>query len=69
MKALRGLKVAAMEQVDLISLLQAGGTPALGLVGFLLWKVSQQITELKTSVDTLVSTMLRLVPGLKEKDK
>lgn len=58
-----------MEKLDFISLLQAGGTPALGLVGYLLWKVSQQITELKVSVDTLVNTMLRLVPGLKEKDK
>jgi hypothetical protein len=58
-----------VEQVDLIKVLQAGGTPALAIVGYLLWKVSQQITELKTSVDTLVNTMLRLVPGLKEKDR
>lgn len=56
-------------QIDLIKILQAGGTPALAIVGFLLWKVSAQIAELKTSVDTLVSTMLRLVPGLKEKDR
>jgi len=55
--------------IDLVKLLQAGGTPALAIVGFLLWKVSQQITELRTSVDTLVNTMLRLVPGLKERDK
>lgn len=55
--------------LDIMAILQAGGTPALGIVGFLLWKVSQQITELKTSVDTLVNTMLRLVPGLKERDK
>jgi hypothetical protein len=58
-----------VEQVDLIKVLQAGGTPALAIVGYLLWKVSHQITELKTSVDTLVNTMLRLVPGLKEKDR
>lgn len=58
-----------MEQLDLIKILQAGGTPALAIVGFLLWKVSQQITELKTSVDTLVNTLLRLVPGLKDKDR
>lgn len=55
--------------LDFMSILQAGGTPVIGLVGYLLWRVSQQITELKTSVDTLVNTMLRLVPGLKEKDK
>ncbi len=55
--------------IDLVKLLQAGGTPALAIVGYLLWKVSVQITELKTSVDTLVNTMLRLVPGLKEHDK
>jgi len=55
--------------IDLVKILQAGGTPALAIVGFLLWKVSHQITELKTSVDTLVNTMLRLVPGLKDKDR
>lgn len=58
-----------MEKFDFISLLQAGGTPVIGLVGYLLWKLSNQITELKTSVDTLVNTMIRLVPGLKERDK
>lgn len=52
--------------LDFISILQAGGTPVIGVVGWLLWKLSNQITELKTSVDTLVSTMLRLVPGLKD---
>lgn len=55
--------------IDFISILQAGGTPAMGVVGFFLWKLSNQITELKASVDTLVDTMLRLVPGLKERDK
>lgn len=56
------------QHLDFISILQAGGTPAMGLVGYMLWKVSNQITELRVSVDTLVTTMLRLVPGLKEKD-
>lgn len=55
-----------MENLDFISILQAGGTPVIGVVGWLLWKLSNQITELKTSVDTLVNTLLRLVPGLKE---
>lgn len=58
-----------MEKLDFLSILQAGGTPVIGLVGYLLWKLSNQITELKTSVDTLVNTMIRLVPGLKDKDK
>lgn len=58
-----------MEKLDFLALLQAGGTPVIGLVGFLLWKLSNQITELKTSVDTLVNTMIRLVPGLKDRDK
>lgn len=53
--------------LDFLSILQAGGTPVIGLVGYLLWKLSNQITELKTSVDTLVNTMIRLVPGLKDK--
>ncbi len=56
-----------MEKLDILAILQAGGTPAMGLVGFLLWKLSIQIAELKTSVDTLVNTMIRLVPGLKDK--
>jgi hypothetical protein len=55
--------------LDFVSILQAGGTPVIGLVGYLLWKLSNQITELKTSVDTLVNTMIRLVPGLKEPPK
>lgn len=54
--------------IDLVKILQAGGTPALAIVGYLLWKVSVQITELKVSVDVLVNTMLRLVPGLKDRD-
>lgn len=54
------------QHLDFISILQAGGTPAMGLVGYMLWQVSKQITELKVSVDVLVNTMLRLVPGLKE---
>lgn len=54
------------QHLDFISILQAGGTPAMGIVGYMLWRVSIQITELKTSVDVLVNTMLRLVPGLKE---
>lgn len=55
-----------MEKLDIVSILQAGGTPVIGVVGYLLWKLSNQVTELKTSVDTLVNTMIRLVPGLKE---
>lgn len=55
--------------LDIVSILQAGGTPAMAMVGWLLWKLSNQITELKASVDTLVNTMIRLVPGLKEPTK
>lgn len=54
------------EKFDIVAILQAGGTPAMGLVGYLLWKLSNQVTELKTSVDTLVNTMIKLVPSLKD---
>lgn len=56
-----------MEHLDFISILQAGGTPVMGLVGYFLWRLSQQMTELKVSIDTLVSTLIRFVPGIKEK--
>ena len=39
----------------------------MGLVGFFLWRLSQQMTELKVSIDTLVSTLIRFVPGIKER--
>lgn len=49
---------------EIISLLQAGGTPVIGVIGYLLWKLNRQMIELKTSVDTLVSTLIRFVPGV-----
>jgi hypothetical protein len=58
-----------MEHLDFISILQAGGTPVMGLVGYFLWRLSQQMTELKVSIDTLVSTLIRFVPGIKENSK
>lgn len=58
-----------MDHLDFISILQAGGTPVLGIVGYFLWKLSQQMTELKVSIDTLVSTLIRFVPGIKEPNK
>lgn len=57
------------ETLDFISILQAGGTPVIGLVGYLLWKVSKQVGELKVSIDTLVSTLIRFVPGIKDPPK
>jgi len=58
-----------VEHLDLIAILQAGGTPVVGLVGFFLWKLSKQMTELKVSIDTLVSTLIRFVPGIKDPPK
>lgn len=55
-----------MEHVDFISILQAGGMPAIGVVGYMLWQLNKQMTELKVSIDTLVSTLIRFVPGIKE---
>lgn len=55
--------------LDFISLLQAGGTPVIGLVGFFLWKLSKQMSDLKVSIDTLVSTLIRFVPGIKDPPK
>lgn len=55
-----------MENIDIIGLLQAGGVPAFAVIGYLLWKLNNQITELKVSIDTLVSTLIRFVPGIKE---
>lgn len=56
-----------MEHLDLISLLQAGGTPVIGLVGYFLFKLNKQMSDLKVSIDTLVSTLIRFVPGIQEK--
>lgn len=58
-----------MENLDFFSILQAGGTPVMGFVGYFLWRLSQQMTELKVSIDTLVSTLIRFVPGIKENSK
>lgn len=58
-----------MEHVDFVQILQAGGAPVTGLVGFFLWKLNKQMIELKTSIDTLVSTLIRFVPGVKDEKK
>lgn len=57
------------ETLDFVSILQAGGSGVLGLIGFLLWKLSKQVSDLKVSIDTLVSTLIRFVPGVKEEKK
>lgn len=58
-----------MENLDVIKILQAGGTPVIGLVGYFLWKLSKQMSDLKVSIDTLVSTLIRFVPGIQEPKK
>lgn len=58
-----------MEHLDFISLLQAGGTPVIGLVGYFLFKLNKQMSDLKVSIDTLVSTLIRFVPGIQEPKK
>lgn len=58
-----------MESVDVVSILQAGGTPVMGLVGYFLWQLSKQMTELKVSIDTLVSTLIRFVPGINKENE
>jgi len=55
-----------MEHLDLIQLLQGGGVGVTGLVGFFLWKLNRQMSDLKVSIDTLVTTLIRFVPGIKE---
>ena len=55
-----------VEHLEFISILQAGGTPVIGVIGYFLYKLSKQMTELKVSIDTLVSTLIRFVPGIKE---
>lgn len=55
-----------MEQLDFLKILQAGGTPVIAVVGYFLWKLSKQMSDLKTSVDTLVETLIRFVPGIKD---
>ncbi len=52
--------------LDIVQIIQAGGSGVVGLVGYFLWKLSKQVTELKVSIDTLVSTLIRFVPGIKE---
>lgn len=58
-----------MENLDFIKILQAGGTPVIGLVGYFLWKLNRQMSDLKISIDTLISTLIRFVPGIKENGK
>lgn len=53
------------EVPDIVTILQAGGAPATALVGYFLWKLNKQMTELKASIDTLVSTLILFVPGIK----
>lgn len=53
--------------LDVVSIIQAGGSGVVGLVGYFLWKLSKQMTELKVSIDTLVETLIRFVPGIQEK--
>jgi hypothetical protein len=56
-----------VESLDVVSILQAGGPPVIGVVGFFLWKLSRQMSDLKVSIDTLIETLIRFVPGIQEK--
>ncbi len=57
-----------MEANELIALLQAGGTPVVGLVGYFLWKLDKRMSELKVSIDVLIETMIRFVPGIQPRN-
>lgn len=52
---------------ELVSILQAGGTPAIVAVAYLLWRLDRQMNELKVSIETLIDTMIRFVPGVRQK--
>jgi hypothetical protein len=55
-----------VETIDVLKILQAGGSGVLVLIGFFLWKLSKQMSDLKVSIDTLVDTLIRFVPGIKD---
>lgn len=52
---------------EIVGLLQAGGTPAIVAVAYLLWRLDRQMNELKVSIETLIDTMIRFVPGVRQK--
>lgn len=56
-----------MDLDGLVSILQAGGVPAMGLIGWFLYQLNKQMSELKVSIDTLIETLIRFVPGIQEK--
>ncbi len=51
---------------NLLQLLQAGSAPVLAVIAYFLWKLDKQFMALQVTINTLIETMIRFVPGVRK---